>query len=146
MHQVGLFSTFLCDSRIAGKSQQLFKHRDLSSSLYTIENSFDKYVSININSALLFSHETQGRMKRMVLTFGFKKIANKLVNNCTEIVFLSILNIKKYVISLFSPTINSTQHFSLSLSISFFQYLFVFISASCISVVQAAKVCESMNV
>ena len=121
MHQEGLLSTFLCDSRIAGKSQQLFKHRDYHHYILL------RIVSININSALLFSHETHGRMKRMVWTFGFKKIPNKLVNNCTEIVFLSILNIKKSVILLFSPTINSTQHFSLSLylffSISFYFYI-----------------------
>ena len=40
MHQVDLISTFLCDSCIAGKSQQFSKLKD--DKLYSIVNGFDK--------------------------------------------------------------------------------------------------------
>ena len=42
MHQVDLFSIFLCDTCIAEKSQQFFKIRD--DNLYIIVKGFDKYV------------------------------------------------------------------------------------------------------
>ena len=55
MPQVGLLSTFLCDSCITGKIEHFFKLRDDKLYTCTTVNSFDKYVYININSALLFS-------------------------------------------------------------------------------------------
>ena len=56
MHKVGLLVTFLWDSCIAGKSQQVFKLGDNKLYTRTIVNSFDKYISININNTLLFKH------------------------------------------------------------------------------------------
>ena len=44
MHEIDLLSTFLCDSSIAGKRQQFFKHSD--EKLYSIVNGFDKHVCI----------------------------------------------------------------------------------------------------
>ena len=44
MPQLGLLSIFLCESCVAGKSQQFFKLRNKNSYTRTIVNSFDKYV------------------------------------------------------------------------------------------------------
>ena len=47
-NKVGLLSTVLCDSCIAGKSQKFFNLWD--DKLYSIVNGFDKYIWIVIHS------------------------------------------------------------------------------------------------
>ena len=44
MHQIGLLSTFLCDSYIVKKFQLFYSTRD--NKLHSIVNAFDKYVSL----------------------------------------------------------------------------------------------------
>ena len=63
MHQVGLLPTLPYGSCIAGKSQQFFKLSD--SKLYTIGNSFDKYVYFRV---------------RQITFFFFGKYLKKLLN------------------------------------------------------------------
>ena len=87
MHQVGLLSTFLCDSCTARKSLQ-FSKKFRNDKLYTIVNSFDKYVQTNINSALIFSFFFL-IIKILMKTYFIIKFITNLRRKCIKIHFLT---------------------------------------------------------